>query len=268
MKLGARIGLALPLVVALVSGVCFLPALSGSFLNWDDNVNFLDNPAYRGLGLEQVRWAASTVLFAHYIPLTRLTWSANYALGGLDPWGYHLVNLALHATNAAIFYFVALRLLTAAVGDGAPPRRRGPDLAVPAAVAALVFGVHPLRVEPVPGSAHGPTSCAPCSRCSRSGPTCGPSNMVGRPVPRTSPSPRWPSRRPCYRRESHSRSRRRSSCSTSIRSGVSPGWVGDPSCARDPAPPGDGRRRRRGRVSTALPSRRCRPMAPSPGSPR
>jgi hypothetical protein len=148
-KPGARIGLALPLVVALVSGVCFLPALSGSFLNWDDNVNFLDNPAYRGLGLEQVRWAASTVLFAHYIPLTRLTWSANYALGGLVPWGYHLVNLALHAANAAIFYFVALRLLTAAVGDSAPQRRRRPDLAVPAAVAALVFGVHPLRVEPV-----------------------------------------------------------------------------------------------------------------------
>lgn len=138
-----------PLAIALVTGFCFLPALSGSFLNWDDNVNFLDNPAFRGLGLEQIRWAATSVLFGHYIPLTRLSWSANYALGGMDPWGYHLVNLVLHAANAAIFYFVARRLLAAAVGGGAPHVRRDPDLAVSAAAAALVFGIHPLRVEPV-----------------------------------------------------------------------------------------------------------------------
>lgn len=137
------------LVIGLVSGLCFLPTLSGSFLNWDDNVNFLDNLAYRGLGFDQLRWDATTVLFGHYIPLTRLTWSANYTLGGLDPWGYHLVNLVLHAVNAAIFYFVALRLLSAAVDEGGPGSREHSDLVLGAAVTALMFGVHPLRVEPV-----------------------------------------------------------------------------------------------------------------------
>ena len=140
---------ALPLLVAVVTGVCFAPALSGSFLNWDDNVNFLDNPAYRGLGLEQIRWATTSVLFGHYIPLTRLTWSANYVLGGMDPRRYHLVNVLLHAANAVVFYFVARRLLAAAVGAGSQAVRREPDLRVAAAVAALVFGLHPLRVEPV-----------------------------------------------------------------------------------------------------------------------
>jgi hypothetical protein len=76
-----------PLVVAGLTAICFLPALSGSFLNWDDNVNFLGNTAFRGLGPEQVRWAFSSVLFGHYIPLTRLTWSLNYVLRGMDPWG-------------------------------------------------------------------------------------------------------------------------------------------------------------------------------------
>ena len=42
-----------PLAVAILTVVAFLPTLSGSFLNWDDNVNFLDNPAYRGLDREQ-----------------------------------------------------------------------------------------------------------------------------------------------------------------------------------------------------------------------
>ncbi len=139
----------IPVAVAVLTAVCFLPTLSGSFLNWDDNVNFLDNPAYRGLGGEQIRWAFTSVLFGHYIPLTRLTWSANYALGGMDPRGYHLVNVLLHAANAAIFYFVARRLLAAAVADGAQQAQREPDLRAAAAVAALVFGVHPLRVEPV-----------------------------------------------------------------------------------------------------------------------
>jgi tetratricopeptide (TPR) repeat protein len=141
--------LVLPLVIALLSALCFLPALYGSFLNWDDNINFLDNPAYRGLGPDQLAWDVSSVLFGHYIPLTRVTWSINYALGGLEPWGYHLVNLVLHAANAALVYFVAQRLLSAAVDNGIPSPRDHYDLALSAAVAALVFGVHPLRVEPV-----------------------------------------------------------------------------------------------------------------------
>jgi protein O-mannosyl-transferase len=44
---------------------------------------------------------------------------------------------------------VALRLLSAAVGDGTPRVREDSDLAVAAVVAALVFGMHPLRVEVV-----------------------------------------------------------------------------------------------------------------------
>jgi hypothetical protein len=138
-----------PLAVAILTTAAFLPTLSGSFLNWDDNVNFLENPAYRGLDLEHVRWAFTSVAFGHYIPLTRLTWSLNWVLGGMNPWGYHLGNVLLHAVNAALFYFVARRLLAAAVADGAQAGRREPDPCAAAAVAALVFGLHPLRVEPV-----------------------------------------------------------------------------------------------------------------------
>jgi protein O-mannosyl-transferase len=138
-----------PVVVAALTTVCFLPALAGSFLNWDDNVNFLENPAYRGLGREQIHWAFTSVLFGHYIPLTRLSWSLNYVTGGLDPRGYHLLNLLLHAANTTLFYVVARRLLAAASNEGSQDGRDAPELAAAAAVAALVFGVHPLRVEPV-----------------------------------------------------------------------------------------------------------------------
>ena len=139
----------IPVLVVMLTIVCFLPALSGSFLNWDDNVNFQDNPAFRGFGPDQIRGAFTSSLFGHYIPLTRLSWSLNYALGGLNPWGYHLVNVLLHAGNALAFYVVARRLLAAAASRGGQEERARVDLCVAAAVAALVFALHPLRAEPV-----------------------------------------------------------------------------------------------------------------------
>lgn len=139
----------LPASVAVLTVVCFLPTLSGSFLNWDDNVNFLENTAYQGFGPAEIRWAWTSVLFGHYIPLTRLTWSVNYVLGGMDPRGYHLVNLLLHAGNALLVYVVARRLMAAADAGGAQQTRSDPEVSGAAALTALVFGLHPLRVEPV-----------------------------------------------------------------------------------------------------------------------
>jgi Flp pilus assembly protein TadD len=139
----------LPVLIGIVSVAAFLPALDGQFLSWDDDVNFLWNESYRGLGWPQIRWAFSNVRMGHYIPVTWLTLSANYVAGGMDPWGYHLVNLLLHAGNAMLFYLVARRLLAAARDGGCQRRRDDPVLAWGAAGAALVFALHPLRVESV-----------------------------------------------------------------------------------------------------------------------
>ncbi len=139
----------LPVALVVVVFASFLPALNGQFLDWDDQFNFVDNEAYRGLGWPQIRWAFSSVRMGHYIPITWLTFSLSYAAGGMDPRGYHLVSLLLHSANALTFYFVARRLLAAARYHG---RQEGRDETANiwgAAVAALVFAVHPLRVESV-----------------------------------------------------------------------------------------------------------------------
>jgi protein O-mannosyl-transferase len=133
------------LLVSALAILPFLPTLSGQFLNWDDGINFVTNPGFRGLGWTQLRWMASTTLLGHWVPLTWLSLGVNYALGGLDPWGYHLGNLLLHSATAAVFYVIARRLLSAAWGAGVPEAA----LTVAAAFAALVFAVHPLRVESV-----------------------------------------------------------------------------------------------------------------------
>jgi len=139
----------LPIAIGILSVVVFLPALGGQFLTWDDDVNFLWNESYRGLGWSQIRWAFTNVRMGHYIPLTWLSLSGNYVAGGMDPWGYHLVNLILHAATAIVFYLVARRLLAAARDGGRQDAHRDARLAWGAAAATLVFALHPLRVESV-----------------------------------------------------------------------------------------------------------------------
>ena len=123
--------------------IAFFPALRAGFVSWDDDTYFLGNPYYRGLGPAQLSWMF-TVMSGHYMPLTWLSHGLDYVLWGMRPAGYHAVNVLLHALTAAAAYVVALRVLAAAV---APEPRAA--LRVGAAVAALVFALHPLRVESV-----------------------------------------------------------------------------------------------------------------------
>ncbi len=136
----------IPVLIVLVTSAAFLPALQNQFLRWDDHKNFLGNPHYRGLGWMHLRWMWTTHL-GHYIPLTWMTLGLDYVLWGMNPLGYHLTNLLLHAANAVLFYFVAFRILGLGLPD--PGDRRQADLVLSAGFAALVFAIHPLRVESV-----------------------------------------------------------------------------------------------------------------------
>jgi len=135
----------IPVAIFVAVFVVFLPALDGQFLEWHADINFLNNQAFRGLEWTPLRWMWTHHLMGHYVPLTWMSLGLNYALGGMNPWGYHLGNVLIHAMNAVIFYFVARRLLIAAgfPDDGTAP------LPWSAAFAALVFGAHPLRAESV-----------------------------------------------------------------------------------------------------------------------
>jgi tetratricopeptide (TPR) repeat protein len=133
----------LALLIAATTVATFLSSLRGEFLNWDDDANYLGNPFYRGLGLENLRWMF-TDLRGHYMPLTWLTLGFDYAIWGMNTVGYHATSIALHAVNAVLLFFVLRRLLRAA-------RPEGSEEAVDAssAAGALFFSIHPLRVESV-----------------------------------------------------------------------------------------------------------------------
>ena len=107
----------------------------------------VDNPYYRGLGWVQLRWMFSTFHAGHYQPLSWITLGLDYLLWGLDPFGYHLTNLILHAANTVIFYLVCRRLFTRIFVTAREAARWALDSS--AALAALFFALHPLRVESV-----------------------------------------------------------------------------------------------------------------------
>src|SRR5206468_7811359 len=100
-----------PLAIAAITFAVFSPALQYGFVLWDDDRNFLNNPSYRGLGWAQVRWAFTSAVMGHWIPVTWLTFGVDHTLWGMNAFGYHLTNILLHSANAALFYLLALRLL-------------------------------------------------------------------------------------------------------------------------------------------------------------
>ncbi len=136
-----------PSLVLFLTVLAFLPSLQNGFVNWDDEANLLANARYRGLGWEQLRWMFTTFHMSLYRPLAWVTLGLDYLIWGMEPFGYHLTSLLLHAANAVFFYFLVLRLLTLAysTSDGSG----GLAVRSAAGFAALFFAVHPLRVEPV-----------------------------------------------------------------------------------------------------------------------
>ena len=106
-------------------------------------MNLVDNPGFRGLGWHNLRWMFTTTLAGHWIPVTWISFGVDYRVWGMNPRGYHLTNILLHAAAAVAFYFVALRLLRATT------RSTETVLSLGALGAALFFAIHPLRVESV-----------------------------------------------------------------------------------------------------------------------
>ncbi len=135
----ARRRIAAPLIVAAATLLVFWACVHNAFVSADDP-DYLNHP-FQGIGLSSLLGTFSNFHASNYVPLTFLSLSIDSAIWGMDPYGYHLTNVLLHAANAVIFYFLCLELLAAggATDDDRPT----------AAAAALLFCLHPLRVQSV-----------------------------------------------------------------------------------------------------------------------
>ena len=134
-----------PLIISLVACVAFLPTLLNGFVDWGDQ-SWINNPNFKGLRGSHIIWMLINFHTGSYQPLNWMTLALDYDLWWNDPFGYHLTSLFVHACNAVLFYFVAMRLYVSAWSNLA---LTASACRAAAAMAALVFAIHPLRVEPV-----------------------------------------------------------------------------------------------------------------------
>ncbi|MCX5795678.1 MAG: tetratricopeptide repeat protein [Elusimicrobia bacterium] len=136
-------------LLAVVVAAVFSPALNNGFVNWDDPLYITGNLGFRGLDWGHIKWMFTTMHGGLYQPFFWLSFGLDYALWGLEPFGYHLSNLLIHAANAAVFFAVAASLLERIAPPPSPAGAPRWPLLAGAAFSALVFALHPLRVESV-----------------------------------------------------------------------------------------------------------------------
>jgi protein O-mannosyl-transferase len=122
--------------LALATGVLYSGTLSFEFV-WDDGPQIVDNPLIRSWhSLSRVfvsdLWYHTGRQQIYYRPLF-VAWSiVNYALVGLRPWGWHLGAILLHlGATLAVFWLSRRLALTYWT----------------AALATLIFALHPIHIE-------------------------------------------------------------------------------------------------------------------------
>ena len=130
--------LATAVIVAGATITAHAPAWRGAFVS-DDISEIAENPAIRVLWPPWVPMFEGTPM--PHRPLPYYTFALNYAMHGLDPRGYHAVNLAIHLANGWLGWWIGQEIL----------RRLGAGEAAGeiAVAAATLWLVHPLCTQAV-----------------------------------------------------------------------------------------------------------------------
>ncbi|MFN8627447.1 MAG: hypothetical protein U0587_15905 [Candidatus Binatia bacterium] len=123
--------------VIVAAGLAALyPVVGNGFLvvAFDDDGFILDNPSLGALTWHNIWACLSRFYLFDYLPLPLLSYLLESVLWGMNPVGYHAVNLLLHLANAVLVYAIAARALRS---------QRA------ALLAGLVFALHPVQMEVV-----------------------------------------------------------------------------------------------------------------------
>jgi len=127
------------LLVAVVTVAAYSTTFTAPF-HFDDIPNIVENYTIRSL-------ANLPELLLGSRGVTMATFALNYAAGGLNETGYHLVNTAIHLINGVMVYFLVFLTLSTI-----QPREKGGDefwAGRIAVYASLLFAVHPIQTQAV-----------------------------------------------------------------------------------------------------------------------
>lgn len=119
-----------------------------AFVLWDDDHNIQQNAHLSGVTWENLRWMFTDTTYSRrYLPLTWLGWEVEHDLFGLTARSAHLGNILFHLLNTFLVFSVikaAMRIWLAGKNSAGPLAAN-----TAAAIGALLWALHPLRVEVV-----------------------------------------------------------------------------------------------------------------------
>lgn len=130
-------------LLAVFATVAYLNSFRGVFL-FDDQSAIVANPALSSLA-QSLRPPADGGLTIGGRPLLALSFALNFAVSGLNPWSYHLVNLAIHLANGLLLAGIVRRTLQ----QPSQASRWQADAPAVAFIAAALWLLHPLQTESV-----------------------------------------------------------------------------------------------------------------------
>lgn len=120
----------------LVTTLCvYFQSLSFDFVNWDDDYYVINNLQVTNPTFDNLLLFFTEGNTANYHPLTMLSLTLNYVLGGENAFGYHLFNLIFHLFNTLLLYVWV--------------KRTWPNKEYLPLFVAGVFALHPMHVESV-----------------------------------------------------------------------------------------------------------------------
>ncbi len=123
------------LVLAVVTLFAYRGVRSNDFLALDDNDYVTENRhVQHGVTAQSVAWAFTTFHDANWHPLTWISHMVDWSFYGMNPIGYHVTNVRLHAANS-ILLFLLLLYMTGFFWRSA--------------IVAFLFALHPAHVESV-----------------------------------------------------------------------------------------------------------------------
>ena len=117
-----------------LTAVVFFPSLCNGFTNWDDDQYIFNNPDIQKVTIHNVAKIFSSSYASNFQPFTMLVYMVEYAINGPNPAVFHYTSLFFHIVNSLL----VLALLYSLTGS-----------CLVGAIAALIFAIHPLRVESV-----------------------------------------------------------------------------------------------------------------------